>query len=139
MEEGLLDALSPPQAFVDSLTHNSPCTHAEQIAQQQRIAEAAAAQASALEALGAVPEPVKRYLISLWTLLNAPQPNLAEIQSAYEAGWNRLTDKFYAKTEWPDAEIIAPLVNHGQFGAALPWHSSVQPRSRSVFHNNFSY
>ncbi|BGP30011.1 hypothetical protein JCM10296v2_001763 [Rhodotorula toruloides] len=91
----------------------------EQIAQQQRIAEAAAAQASALEALGAVPEPVKRYLISLWTLLNAPQPNLAEIQSAYEAGWNRLTDKFYAKTEWPDAEIIAPLVNHDEVFLAL--------------------
>lgn len=86
----------------------------EQIAQQQRIAEAAASQAQALEALGAVPEPVKHYLIQLWTLLNASQPNLADIQSAYEAGWNRLTEKFFAKTEWPEAEVIAPLVNHGK-------------------------
>ncbi|GAA5827578.1 hypothetical protein JCM3770_005998, partial [Rhodotorula araucariae] len=86
----------------------------EQIAQQQRIAEAAATQAHALEQLASVPEPVKRYLISLWTLLNAPQPNLADIQSAYESGWNRLTDKFYPKSEWPEAEVIAPLVNHDE-------------------------
>ena len=39
--------------------------------------------------------------------------NLAEITVAYESGWNRLTEKFYAKTEWPEAEVIAPLVNDG--------------------------
>ncbi|KAN0120496.1 hypothetical protein V8E52_004323 [Russula decolorans] len=40
--------------------------------------------------------------------------NLAEITLAYDSGWNRLTEKFYAKTEWPEAEVIAPLVNEGQ-------------------------
>jgi translation initiation factor 3 subunit L len=39
--------------------------------------------------------------------------NLAEITVAYESGWNRLTEKYYAKTEWPEAELIAPLVNDG--------------------------
>ena len=39
--------------------------------------------------------------------------NLAEITVLYESGWNRLTEKYYAKTEWPEAEIIAPLVNEG--------------------------
>ena len=39
--------------------------------------------------------------------------NLAEITVAYESGWNRLTEKFYSKTEWPEAEVIAPLVNDG--------------------------
>lgn len=87
---------------------------AEQIAQQQRIAEAAASQAHALEQLASVPEPVKRYLISLWSLLNQQNPNLAEIHSAYEQGWNRLSDKFFPKQEWPDAEVIAPLVNHDE-------------------------
>ncbi|TKA54941.1 hypothetical protein B0A53_02414 [Rhodotorula sp. CCFEE 5036] len=86
----------------------------EQIAQQQRIAEAAASQAHALEQLASVPEPVKRYLISLWSLLNQQNPNLAEIHSAYEQGWNRLSDKFFPKQEWPDAEVIAPLVNHDE-------------------------
>ena len=39
--------------------------------------------------------------------------NLAEITVAYESGWNRLTEKFYAKTEWPEAEVISPLVGDG--------------------------
>jgi len=39
--------------------------------------------------------------------------NLAEITVAYESGWNKFTEKFYARTEWPEAELIAPLVNDG--------------------------
>jgi translation initiation factor 3 subunit L len=39
--------------------------------------------------------------------------NLAEITVAYDSGWNRLTEKHYSKTEWPEAEVIAPLVNDG--------------------------
>ena len=40
--------------------------------------------------------------------------NIAEINAAYEGGWNKLTEKYFAKTEWPDAELIAPLVNDDQ-------------------------
>ena len=40
--------------------------------------------------------------------------NLPEITIAYESGWNKYTEKFYSKTEWPEAEIIAPLVNDGE-------------------------
>jgi translation initiation factor 3 subunit L len=40
--------------------------------------------------------------------------NLAEITVAYDSGWNKYTEKFYAKTEWPEAEVIAPLVNDGE-------------------------
>ena len=39
--------------------------------------------------------------------------NLAEITVAYESGWNKYTEKFYARSEWPEAEIIAALVNDG--------------------------
>lgn len=45
--------------------------------------------------------------------------NLAEITVAYESGWNKYTEKFYAKTEWPEAELIAPLVNDGAQRSAL--------------------
>ena len=45
--------------------------------------------------------------------------NLAEITVSYESGWNRLTEKYYAKTEWPEAELIAPLVNDGT--AVIPF------------------
>lgn len=41
--------------------------------------------------------------------------NLAEITVAYESGWNKYTEKFYSRTEWPEAEVIAPLVNDGTF------------------------
>ena len=34
--------------------------------------------------------------------------NLAEIVVAYESEWNRLTEKYYAKTGWPEAELIVP-------------------------------
>ncbi|QRW21020.1 eukaryotic translation initiation factor 3 subunit L [Rhizoctonia solani] len=37
--------------------------------------------------------------------------NLPEITNAYDQGWNRLTEKYYSKSEWPEAELIAPLVN----------------------------
>lgn len=103
---------SPPPRPCSRLTSTSTTPIAEQVAQQQRIAEAAASQAHALEQLASVPEPVKRYLISLWSLLNAPTPNLAEIQAAYDSGWNRISDKFYSNKEWPEAEVIAPLVNY---------------------------
>ncbi len=39
--------------------------------------------------------------------------NLAEITVAYESGWNKYTEKYYSRTEWPEAELIAPLVNDG--------------------------
>ncbi len=41
--------------------------------------------------------------------------NLSEITVAYESGWNKYTEKFYSRTEWPEAEIIAPLVNDGAY------------------------
>lgn len=37
--------------------------------------------------------------------------NLADITIAYESGWNKYTEMFYSKSEWPEAETIAPLVN----------------------------
>jgi translation initiation factor 3 subunit L len=40
--------------------------------------------------------------------------NLAEITAAYENGWNKLTEQFYTKQEWPEAETIAPLVGDGR-------------------------
>lgn len=33
----------------------------------------------------------------------------------YESGWNKLTQAHYAQSEWPEAEVIAPLVQNGQY------------------------
>lgn len=46
--------------------------------------------------------------------------NLPEITIAYESGWNKYTEKFYARAEWPEAEVIAPLVNDGQSCSLRP-------------------
>ncbi|KIJ56384.1 hypothetical protein M422DRAFT_73174 [Sphaerobolus stellatus SS14] len=70
------------------------------VAMQQQMAQQAA--------LSQVPEVVKRFIIQFHQAV--VQQNVQEITVAYETGWNRLTEKFYAKQEWPEAEIIAPLV-----------------------------
>lgn len=44
---------------------------------------------------------------------------MAEINAAYEGGWNKLTEKYFAKTEWPDAELVAPLVDEDQLFLTL--------------------
>ncbi|KAM5537058.1 hypothetical protein V8D89_009204 [Ganoderma adspersum] len=71
--------------------------------QQQMAQQAAFAQ---------IPDVVKRFIAHFHQAVL--DNNLAEITVAYESGWNRLTEKFYAKTEWPEAEVIAPLVNDDQ-------------------------
>lgn len=40
--------------------------------------------------------------------------DLTTITSMYESGWNKLTQAHYAQSEWPEAEVIAPLVQNGQ-------------------------
>ena len=61
--------------------------------------------------------------------------NLAEITVAYESGWNRLTEKFYSKTEWPEAEVIAPLVNDGALHLPRLFRSTfgLQPHTDQLF------
>ncbi|KAH9896841.1 eukaryotic translation initiation factor 3 subunit 6 [Cubamyces lactineus] len=70
----------------------------QQMAQQQAFAQ--------------IPDVVKRFIAHFHQAVL--ENNLAEITVAYESGWNRLTEKFYSKTEWPEAEVIAPLVNDDQ-------------------------
>ncbi|KAH7926618.1 hypothetical protein BV22DRAFT_1194288, partial [Leucogyrophana mollusca] len=68
--------------------------------------------------------------------------NLQEISIAYESGWTRLTEKFYAKTEWPEAELIAPLVDDDQIFLILyrelyyrHVYSRLQPNIDDRFHS----
>ncbi|RPD65447.1 hypothetical protein L226DRAFT_530970 [Lentinus tigrinus ALCF2SS1-7] len=76
--------------------------------QQQMAQQAAFAQ---------IPDVVKRFIAHFHQAVL--DNNLAEITVAYESGWNRLTEKFYSKTEWPEAEVIAPLVNDDQIFLVL--------------------
>jgi len=66
----------------------------------------------AAAALASVPDPVKKYIVLFYQAIQ--NNSIQDISSAYEANWSRLTEKFYAKSEWPEAETIAPLVNDGE-------------------------
>lgn len=37
----------------------------------------------------------------------------------YESGWNKLTEAHYSQSEWPEAEVIAPLVGSNQLFLTL--------------------
>ena len=81
------------------------------------LAQAQEQQQQQAAALAAVPDPVKRYIIAFYQAIQ--NNSLPEITAAYEGSWSRLTDKFYAKTEWPEAEVIAPLVQEGEKSQAF--------------------
>ncbi|KAF5381645.1 hypothetical protein D9615_005481 [Tricholomella constricta] len=71
------------------------------LAMQQHMAQQAA--------FSQIPDVVKGFIVHFHqAVLNN---NLGEITVAYESGWNKYTEKFYSRTEWPEAEVIAPLVN----------------------------
>ncbi|KAF8634026.1 hypothetical protein AX17_004291 [Amanita inopinata Kibby_2008] len=71
------------------------------LAMQQHMAQQAA--------FAQIPDVVKGFIVHFHQAVL--ENNLAEITIAYESGWNKYTEKFYARSEWPEAEIIAPLVN----------------------------
>ncbi|TEB25059.1 hypothetical protein FA13DRAFT_1693350 [Coprinellus micaceus] len=60
-------------------------------------------------AFAQIPDAVKAFIVHFHQAVL--DNNLPEITVAYESGWNKYTEKYYAKTEWPEAELIAPLVN----------------------------
>ncbi|WFD29992.1 hypothetical protein MSPP1_001005 [Malassezia sp. CBS 17886] len=88
----------------DPLHQNAP--HQSQVQAQQVAA-----------ALAAVPEPVRKY----FTLFHQAIVNssVVDISNAYESHWNRLTEKFYQRAEWPDSEVISPLVGDGACRMAM--------------------
>ncbi|KAL0958932.1 hypothetical protein HGRIS_014248 [Hohenbuehelia grisea] len=88
-------------AYDDALIQPPQIDEATLIAVQQHMAQQAA--------FAQIPDVVKGFIVHFHQAVL--ENNLAEITVAYESGWNKYTEKFYAKTEWPEAEIIAPLVN----------------------------
>jgi len=91
-------------------------------------------------AFAQIPDAVKRFIVHFHQAVL--ENNLAEITVAYESGWNRLTEKFYSKTEWPEAEVIAPLVNDDQLFLILyrelyyrHVYSRLQPDIDDRFHS----
>ena len=93
-----------------------------------------------IAAFSQIPDVVKRFIVHFHQAVL--DNNLPEITVAYESGWNRLTEKYYAKSEWPEAEIIAPLVNDDQIFLILyrelyyrHVYSRLQPNIDDRFHS----
>ncbi|KAK2467932.1 hypothetical protein APHAL10511_000227 [Amanita phalloides] len=91
-QNGHYDDARLPQPQIDESTF---------IAMQQHIAQQAA--------FAQIPDVVKGFIVHFHQAVL--ENNLVEITVAYESGWNKYTEKFYSRSEWPEAEIIAPLVN----------------------------
>ncbi|KAJ9477489.1 Eukaryotic translation initiation factor 3 subunit L [Pseudozyma hubeiensis] len=107
-------------------------------------AHAQAQQQAQAAALAAVPDQIRKYIV----LFNqaVQNNNVQDISNAYEGTWNRLTDKFYARSEWPEAETIAPLVNDDQKFLTLYrelWYrhvySRLSPDGEDRFHSYDNY
>ncbi|KAL4261391.1 translation initiation factor 3 subunit L [Pleurotus pulmonarius] len=88
-------------AYDEAQIQPTQIAEATLMAVQQHMAQQAA--------FSQIPDAVKNFIIHFHRAVL--DNNLAEITIAYESGWNKFTEKFYAKTEWPEAEVIAPLVN----------------------------
>ncbi|KAG9094801.1 hypothetical protein FRC06_010475 [Ceratobasidium sp. 370] len=91
-------------------------------------------------AFAQIPDVVKRFIVQFHQAVL--DNNLPEITNAYDQGWNRLTEKFYSKTEWPEAELIAPLVNDDPIFLILyrelyyrHVYSKLQPEIDDRFHS----
>ncbi|KAJ7768347.1 eukaryotic translation initiation factor 3 subunit 6 [Mycena metata] len=87
--------------YDDTLFQQPQIDEATLMAMQQHMAQQAA--------FAQIPDVVKGFIVHFHQAVL--DNNLPEITVAYESGWNKYTEKFYARTEWPEAEIIAPLVN----------------------------
>ena len=66
-----------------------------------------------------IPEVVKNFIIYFHR--NILENNVYELHGIYENSFNRLTEKFYTKSPWPEADYIAPLVNDGKLLSYSSW------------------
>ncbi|KAH9491887.1 Eukaryotic translation initiation factor 3 subunit L [Bulinus truncatus] len=57
-----------------------------------------------------VPEVIKNFLLYFQKCINTK--DLLEIEKSYDNGFNKLTDRFFKNSAWPEAEVVAPIVNH---------------------------
>ncbi|KAL1931987.1 hypothetical protein VTP01DRAFT_9043 [Rhizomucor pusillus] len=59
-----------------------------------------------------IPDGVRNFILYFYR--NYLENNVYELHNVYDSSFNKLTDKYYTKQPWPEAEVIAPLVNDDQ-------------------------
>lgn len=58
-----------------------------------------------------IPDVVRNFILHFYR--NVIDNNVYELHSIYDNSFNKITEKFYQKQAWPEADVIAPLVNEG--------------------------
>ncbi|KAK4689290.1 translation initiation factor 3 subunit L, partial [Tremellales sp. Uapishka_1] len=111
-EDELLSSLAVP-AYQNGGDQYDPEEYLleQQYRAQVKLAEEEHEQAQ-MVALEMVPEDVKRFLVLFHQAIL--ENDLPAITNMYESGWNKLTQAHYSQNEWPEAELIAPLVKNDQ-------------------------
>ncbi|KAI8981055.1 RNA polymerase I-associated factor PAF67-domain-containing protein [Pilobolus umbonatus] len=59
-----------------------------------------------------IPDPVRNFILHFYR--NVMDNNVYELHNIYDSSFNKLTEKYYQKQAWPEAEVISPLVNDDQ-------------------------
>ncbi|KAK9470980.1 RNA polymerase I-associated factor PAF67-domain-containing protein [Dipodascopsis tothii] len=81
----------------------------EQLAQQQQLFQREL-QLQQQQAVEQLPDAVRNFILYFHFCLK--ENNVYELHGCYENTFNRLTEKFYKNTSWPDPHTIANLVNN---------------------------
>lgn len=90
------EAFKPEDYDPMSFAHGNPHQHSEYSAQDIPVY--------------IVPPEVKNFILYFHKQIS--DQNVYEIQSAYDAGFNGLTEMYFQKTPWPEPEYISPLVGN---------------------------
>ncbi|KAI9031525.1 RNA polymerase I-associated factor PAF67-domain-containing protein [Phycomyces nitens] len=59
-----------------------------------------------------IPDGVRNFILHFYR--NVMDNNVYELHNIYDNSFNKVTDKYYTKQFWPEAEVISPLVNDDQ-------------------------
>lgn len=91
-----------------------------------------------------VPEEIKRFIHYFHQ--HIVEQNLYEIQSIYENGFNKLTERYFAKSPWPEPEYINTVVDGDQVFLILykelyyrHIYNKLKPTLEQRFESYFNY
>ncbi|KAK9365333.1 RNA polymerase I-associated factor PAF67-domain-containing protein [Lipomyces kononenkoae] len=84
----------------------------EQLLQQQQLFQRQI-QIQQQQAAAQLPDAVRNFILYFHHCMK--ENNVYDLHGCYENSFNRLTEKFYKNTPWPDPHgVVAPLVNNDQ-------------------------
>ncbi|RXK39328.1 eukaryotic translation initiation factor 3 subunit L [Tremella mesenterica] len=111
-DDELLSSLAVPAYGVSAHAFHDEFQHLQELEQHAYPPSVAQQEEEHLAALEAIPQDVKRFLILFHQAIL--ENDLPSISNMYESGWTKLTTAHYANSEWPEAELISPLVQNDQ-------------------------